>query len=288
MAKPVNFDKTTYDEYRAKGLSNTQIASKLGMSDGTLYAKLKQWKAENAKHSENKSDNSINEKEYNILYENRHEVLKYLKVDKATFSEIADKFNVTYNAVLDFVNKGRRFTTEEIRTMRNRLRNGDTEENIARDYETSPQIIAGIFKTTYTSPDAPVSNNPALNKLLSITDEVKHVYSVIKSLFDEYKESSAKLTTLNKNIQDILHKIEFDEYSDDETSLIVSTLREYRIERRGVKDFISLFSPMADLQASVDVIFVLHRLQAALLEAKENAKRMDNRVYSLKGGDKDE
>lgn len=293
MAKQIKFDKTEYDAYRAKGLSNTQIASKLGMSDATLYGKLKQWRGEEHQDVSQSATKATPEQisqmkqindEYARLYDNRIDANSMLKFGMTKY-DVARKYNVSVAAVDMFISKRKKFTPEQMHDMRTRLRNGDSIDAVAAHYDTTPQILSAIFKTNICPTQTTTECDTPVSRLVALAATLSSIYNDLLGAQEYYDECSARVDTLNKCIQDVLHKIEFGEYNDNETAPIVQSLAEYRKERRELKNYISLFEPLRVILSDAHITVLLHDLSTTCDALQKRAKEMSTRVYKLKGGD---
>lgn len=257
----------------------------ISVSLPTLYDFFTRVKIQNINNKEQENKNA-----YDILYENRHEVVKMKNERYANFV-IAEKFGVKLVDVEDFFNKRKVITSEQHKDIRRRAMLGETAKAIADYYgiaEKSVQAIldkAGVL-TTSSRVLAKVKEETEIQKVEELNEFnpliIKQFTKFINTLQYKYDTAVEQLKKFDDIRNDIYHILELGEQDENEQLELLAKIKNSSIERRQYKDFMILVEPLIEFLQNADNKRVLATLGNIAGRICNNAEKMESRVYFLR------
>lgn len=271
-------------EMREQGKTNKEIAKELNVCVDTIYKNVRKNKqtveTSEVKYKSPNTKISKLDEEYNILFEHRKEVIQMYK--EGTWKvNIAKYFNVSEEAVFEFFNYRTKFEPEQMKEMREMLKDGKSIEYVAMCFETKPQIISNIFKSVYI----PETKAEVIDKTKDDFKCVEMFADYIRWIEYEYGMCQQNLVEVSKRITDLMHKIEFEDYEKKDAMTLIENLKDLRNQRREYKDFMELVEPLIDYMNEGDNGTIIKNIANLALEINNKAKVMKNRIYSYRRGE---
>ena len=93
---------------------------------------------------------------------------------------------------------------------------------------------------------------------------------------------AADESKIDKEIQDLLHKIEMEDCTEEESLRIIKRIKELRQERRTCKDYLSLVAPILEFLKDDANAKCLKTLANIAGRVNNKAKQMQNRIYFMR------
>lgn len=278
-------------QLRYKKVKITKIAEIYKVSEATIYKLLKQITKEASQQIdninnintiivENKQDKEEKVDIQEFLYDNRKKLIQ-MRRDGQTMVEIANNFGVTDFDINEFLKKRTKFSTAEIRTIKQKSESGESDEELATLFNCNIKTIQNIVGRVIYKPSTPETEVSIIDS--ANIDLIKKFGQFINDLQFKQKMSQADLDKQNSEIQDFLHQIEFNDYENDECLEIVNKIKELRMERRENKLFIELIQPLADFMVDEANARTIRTFLNILGRINNKAKEMGNRIYCKKG-----
>lgn len=227
---------------------------------------------------------------YDILYENRQEVVQMKKERYANFV-IAEHFGVKVDDVEDFFNKRKVITKEQHMDILKRGRLGDSAKQIAEIYglaEYSVQLIldkAGVL-TTSSRVLAKAKEDFEAEKVEEVSQFspaiIKEFTKFINTLQYKYDFAQEQIKKFDNTRNDIYHLLELEEQNELEQLELLSKIKKSSIERREYKDFVALVQPLIDFIQDDKNKKMLATLTNIAGRICNNMDKLENRVYFLR------
>lgn len=228
--------------------------------------------------------------EEEILYENRYEVVRMKKEHYINYA-IAKQFGVSEQSVIDFLSRRRKFTPQEYRDIIHRYSSGDSIDKIAAIYNVNSLSIERLVsknKTITTSPlvASRIKEEPD-EEIEDIYDPavVKQFTKFIQTVQYKYKDCVEKIEKFDNVRNDIYHKLELQETSQEEQLALLDKIKQASVERRELKDFIEVVEPLIqflDVESNKKTVATLANIAGRICNSLENNK---NRVYFVREED---
>lgn len=257
------------------GKSQTQIAQVFGVTQPMVCKALQKIKEQQT----NKVETPIATKTpYEILYENRKEVVRLKREGKYNV-EIAQIMGVTDKDVFDFFEKRVRLTPRQVKQIKLAFDEGKSIESIAQIYGTSVETIKGICKVTIV---AKQENTEVQEETIADLDCIAKFWQFLHQVETKSTISAADESKYDKEIQDLLHKIEMEDCTEEESLRIIKRIKELRQERRTCKDYLSLVTPILEFLKDESNTKCLKTLANIAGRVNNKAKQMGNRIYFMR------
>ena len=267
---------STFLQLLNNGKSQKELADIYKTSQPVICQTIKKIKSTNTQQVEPPQE-EIKKTPYEILYENRFQIVEWRKqgVYKA---EIAKRMGVTDKDVFDFFDKRTRLTGKQIKEIKIAYSNGKSVEAIANQYNSPVETIKKICKATLVS----TTNSEISEDIIVDLGCVSEFCKYLQQLQYKVKYTNEDETKIEHKIQDLLHKIEMDDCSDDEALDMVQQIKELRQQRRECKDFLNLVSPIIEFLEQEDNYKVLKDLANIAGRVNNNAYKLNDRIYFLR------
>ena len=263
------------------GKSQTQIAQVFGVTQPMVCKALQKIKEQQT----NKVETPVATKTpYEILYENRKEVVKLKKEGKYNV-EIAQIMGVTDKDVFDFFEKRVKLTPKQVKQIKLAVEDGKSLESIAQMYGTSTETIKGICKATIVSTQ---ETTEVQEETIAELDCIAKFWQFLHQVETKSTISAADESKYDKEIQDLLHKIEMEDCTEEESLKIIKRIKELRQERRTCKDYLSLVAPILEFLKDESNAKCLKTLANIAGRVNNKAKQMQNRIYFMRTREKDD
>lgn len=114
------------------------------------------------------------------------------------------------------------------------------------------------------------------------SEKIKEFLDYLRKCREGYDISVMEEEELNKQTQDILHKIELEEVAYHEHARINKELAEIRKKRRKAKDMIIMMKPIFEYMENNKNH--IDKLSQLLGTVRKEEKRLENRMYIPKSG----
>ena len=101
-------------------------------------------------------------------------------------------------------------------------------------------------------------------------------------------EVEADESKIDKEIQDLLHKIEMEDCTEEESLKIIKRIKELRQERRTCKDYLTLVAPILEFLKDESNAKCLKTLANIAGRVNNKAKQLNNRIYFMRTREKDD
>jgi hypothetical protein len=111
---------------------------------------------------------------------------------------------------------------------------------------------------------------------------VAQVAGTISSAISFYEEAYTNVDKLNKSQQDLLHKIELLDATEEELLQSAKDLQELQTIRRESKDFVELMGEFYKVAKQIEEAGYLKKLYQVVTDIDETIKRMENRSYKVR------
>lgn len=120
-------------------------------------------------------------------------------------------------------------------------------------------------------------NKTKENNVMLPSKSIKYFLNFMRECQEQYNINNSILQESDKEIQDILHKIELEKLSYHEYARLSIELSKIRQERRKAKDTIMVLEPIVSyLEQNKSIIDSLSEL---LGKVRKEEKRLENRFY---------
>lgn len=266
--------KRLQDEFGVK-ISQSQISNILKRAKETtpMVAKIKE---------------STEPSAQDILYANRQEVVR-MKREFYINSAIAKKFGVKESDVIEFLSKRKKLTPEQHREILYKYSQGAEPEDIANEFGVNIKTIETILsknKVLTTSPQvmAKVKEKQDEEIKTELYDPAicKDFIKFINNIQTRYKYYNDDLQGFDSTRNDIYHKLEMCDLSQDEQLELLNQIKEKSVERRKIKDFIEVTRPIIEFLNDEDNRKVIQAFGNVVGMTMNNLKKLDTRVYFLR------
>lgn len=224
-----------------------QIAEAFGISTSTVIKIIN--KVETSKPDEPKENNTNaieetpvdkcdvqEESAYDKLYKNRKYVVS-LKKQGFLKAEIAKMMGVSDQDVFDFFDKNIKLTPVQIRELKTKYEQGTDIKTLADSVGANEESLKRLLKVTSINK---YENTEVIKENQIDTDCIMEFSKYINAVEYKYKNMVADEEKVQKEMQDILHKIEFNDYEEDRAVELINEVKELRGKRREIKDFLTL------------------------------------------------
>ena len=276
-----NNELSRFMQMRQDGKSQKEIAEAFNTTQPIVSQTLKRIQAESNKGIEIREDveePEITKTPYQILYERRKEVVRLKREGKYNV-EIAQIMGVSDKDVFDFFEKRVKLTPKQVKEIKIAYENGQAIDRIANNYGTSPQTIMGICKSTIVSTqEVTESQDEAITDL----DCIAKFWQFLHQIETKSDISSQDESKIDKEIQDLLHKIEMEDCTEEESLRIIKRIKELRQERRTCKDYLSLVAPILEFLKDDANAKCLKTLVNIAGRVNNKAHQMQNRIYFMR------
>ena len=286
MSRPGFLDKLIEENRLAEflqmvqdGKSQTQIADAFGVAQPMVCKALQKIKAQTTQGGvEEIKQTETPKTPYEILYERRKEVVRLKREGKYNV-EIAQIMGVSDKDVFDFFKKRVKLTPKQVKEIKLAFNNGKSLESIAQMYGTSIETIKGICKVTLVSTE---TSTEIPDEVIIDLDCIAKFWQFIHQIESKSEISAQDESKIDKEIQDLLHKIEIEECSEEESLKIIKRIKELRQERRDCKDYLTLVAPLIEFLKDESNAKCLKTLANIAGRVNNKAKQLGNRVYFLR------
>lgn len=278
-------------QMKYNGVAVKDIALHFDVSMPTVYNTFKQineskqvepTKAEEQiqESIEGTSTNVLSEKEtaYEKLYRNRKFVVGLKKQGKYNV-EIARIMGVSDQDVFDFFDKRIKLTSQQIIEIKNHFTNGKTPEFLSEMYGANVETIKKICQQTIVKQE---NNNEVVEDVTCELDCIGKFYQLIHQIETKTEIVLQDEIKYEKRQQDLLHKLELEDYSDDSVLDFAKQMKEIRQKRRECKDFLQLVSPVTEFLKDETNAKPLKTLANLMGRVNNEAKKMGNRIYFMR------
>lgn len=288
MSKPGFLDKLIAENRLAEflqmvqdGESQQSIADFFGVAQPMVCRALKK-----IKEQQNTEEQPISPAKtpYEILYENRKEVVRLKREGKYNV-EIAQIMGVSDKDVFDFFEKRVKLTPKQVKEIKLAVDEGKSLESIAQIYGTSTETIKGICKSTIVSTQ---ETTEVQDETIADLDCIAKFWQFLHQVETKSTISAADESKIDKEIQDLLHKIEMEDCTEEESLRIIERIKELRQERRTCKDYLSLVAPILEFLKDDTNAKCLKTLANIAGRVNNKAKQMQNRIYFMRTREKDD
>ena len=267
------------------GYTQRQISEHFKVAQSTINLTLSRIKEkpQEKKHEEPERENTEPPKPtksaYDILYENRRQVVEWRKQGVYNV-EIAKRMGVSDKDVFDFFDKRTKLTPKQIADIKKSYTNGKTIEAISQQYNTHPETIKKICRAVVVAEEETL--NEGQEDIFVDLNCIKEFQQFLKQV--EYKISwtTEEHNKVDKEISDIMHKIELENYSDKDGMEMLAKIKELRQHRRECKDYLTLIQPLQNFlteQKNADTLKMLTNIAGNI---NNKAKASQNRIYYLR------
>lgn len=271
-----NNELSKFIQMRQDGKSQKEIADAFNTSQPIVSQTLKKIQNQNNEEDIDKTEN--NPTPYEILYERRKEVVRLKREGKYNV-EIAQIMGVSDKDVFDFFEKRVKLTPKQVKEIKIAYENGQAIDIIASNYGTSPQTIMGICKGAIVSKE---NNNEIPSEVVIELDCISKFYQFVNQIQTKFDISAQNESKIDKEMSDLLHKIEISDCSEEESLRIIKRIKELRQERRDYKDYLSLVTPLTEFLKDENNAKVLKTLANIAGRVNNKAHQIGNRVYFLR------
>ena len=216
---------------------------------------------------------------YDILYENRKQVVEWRKQGVYNV-EIARRMGVTDRDVFEFFDKRTKLTPKQIKDIKVSFTNGKSVEAIAQQYNTHPETIKKICKATVVAEEETL--NEGQEDIFVDLNCIKEFQQFLKQVEYKINWTTEEYNKVDKEISDIMHKIELENYSDADGMGMLAKIKELRQHRRECKDYLTLIQPLQNFlteQKNADTLKMLTNIAGNI---NNKAKASQNRIYYLR------
>lgn len=263
-------------QLRYDGKTQRQLAKLFGTSQSVISTTLNKIENENKKKEEDLPEPLPTP--YEILYKNRRQVVAlrkqgYLNVEIAKMMGVSDK------DVFDFLDKRKKLTPQQIKEIKALYDKGKPVEYIANLYETSINTIKVLCKATLSST---TENTQVQDETITELDCISKFHQYLHQIETKAENVKNEETKIEGELQDLLHKIEIDDCSEEEGLEILKRIKVVRQHRRECKDFLLLVSPILELLKDDTIAKALKQLVNVCGRVNNKAHDLDNRIYFLR------
>lgn len=264
------------------GYTQRQIAEHFKIAQSTVNQTLSKIKEEpqEQKHEEPERESANPPKSaYDILYENRKQVVEWRRQGIYNV-EIAKRMGVTDKDVFDFFDKRTKLTPKQIADIKKSYSNGKTIESIAQQYNTHPETIKKICRAVVIAEEE--TTNEGQEDIFVDLNCIKEFQHFLQQIDYKIKWTSNEYNKVDKEISDIMHKIELETYSDEDGIAMLAKIKELRQHRRECKDYLTLIQPLQNFlteQKNADTLKMLTNIAGNI---NNKAKASQNRIYYLR------
>ena len=109
------------------------------------------------------------------------------------------------------------------------------------------------------------------------SEHIKSFLDYLRKCNEEYSLNNSVLQEMDRQTQDILHKIELEKISYHEHARLNKELAEVRKSRRKAKDRVIVLNPVAEYIDKNRSVF--NSLSQLLGDVRKEEKRLENRMY---------
>lgn len=264
-----------------------QIADAFGISTSTVIKIIN--KVETSKPNEPKENNTNiieetpvdkcdvqEESAYDKLYKNRKYVVS-LKKQGFLKAEIAKMMGVSDQDVFDFFDKNIKLTPTQIRELKTKYEQGADIKTLADSVGANEESLKRLLKVTSINK---YENTEVIKENQIDTDCIMEFSKYINAVEYKYKNMVTDEEKVQKEMQDILHKIEFNDYEEDRAVELINEVKELRGKRREIKDFLTLTKPLIDFLNTNDNARILKAFASIAGQIHNQAISKENRIYT--------
>lgn len=223
-----------------------------------------------------------------ILYANRQEVVR-MKRDFYINSAIAKKFGVKESDVIEFLRKRKKLTPEQHREILFKYSQGIEPQEIADDFGVNIKTIETILsrnKVLTTSPQVMAKvkdkKEEEIRNELYDPNVCKDFIKFINNIQTRYQYCNDDIQSFDNTRNDIYHKLEMCDLTQEEQLKLLNQIKEKSVERRKIKDFIEVVQPIIDFLNNEDNKKVIQAFGNVVGMTVNNIKKLDTRVYFLR------
>lgn len=226
-----------------------------------------------------------------ILYENRKEVIR-MKKEFYLNSSIAKAFDVKESDVEEFLSKRKKLSSQDHRDIIYKYSQGYTPQEIADEYGVNVKSVELILSKNNVLTTSPLVmsklNNKNEEKELSVKTELydpsiaKNFIKFINNIelrYNMYKQDVEKFDNVRN---DIYHTLELNNVSQEEQLELLDKIKQTSIERRELKDFIEVVTPIIEFLQDENNKKVIATFSNIAGRVVNNMKKMSNRVYFIR------
>lgn len=226
-----------------------------------------------------------------ILYENRKEVIR-MKKEFYLNSSIAKAFGVEESDVEEFLSKRKKLSSQDHRDIIYKHSQGYTPQEIADEYGVNVKSVELILSKNNVLTTSPLVmsklNNKNEEKELSVKTELydpsiaKNFIKFINNIelrYNMYKQDVEKFDNVRN---DIYHTLELNNVSQEEQLELLDKIKQTSIERRELKDFIEVVTPIIEFLQDENNKKVIATFSNIAGRVVNNMKKMSNRVYFIR------
>lgn len=223
-----------------------------------------------------------------ILYANRQEVVR-MKREFYINSAIAQRFGVKESDVIEFLSKRKKLTPEQHREILYKYSQGAEPEDIANEFGVNIKTIETILsknKVLTTSPQvmAKVKEKQDEEIKTELYDPAicKDFIKFINNIQTRYKYYNDDMQGFDNTRNDIYHKLEMCDLTQEQQLDLLNEIKEKSLERRKKKDFMEVVQPIIEFLNDEDNKKVIQAFGNVVGMTVNNIKKLDTRVYFLR------
>ena len=263
------------------GMSYRKLAEEFDTSKSTIQTTLMKLKEEKPQTKETpvEEKKEPTKSAYDILYENRRQVVEWRKQGVYNV-EIAKRMGVSDKDVFDFFDKRTKLTPKQISDIKKTYTNGKTIEAIAHQYNTHPETIKKICRAVVVAEEKTL--NEGQEDIFVDLNCIKEFQQFLKQVEYKINWTTEEHNKVDKEISDIMHKIELENYSDEDGMEMLAKIKELRQHRRECKEYLTLIQPLQNFlteQKNTDTLKMLTNIAGNI---NNKAKASQNRIYYLR------
>lgn len=113
-----------------------------------------------------------------------------------------------------------------------------------------------------------------------LSDKLSSFLELLSNSEKDLRFYEEEIICLNQLTQDYLHKLEFQELSDDQKLELINDLQTCRLSRREAKDGIQLLEPIVTFLMTDKGKMTVSQLQQILGKVRKAEKTIENRRYT--------
>ena len=263
------------------GMTYRKLAEEFDTSKSTIQTTLMKLKEQAPQIEETPAEEKKEptKSAYDILYENRRQVVEWRKQGVYNV-EIAKRMGVSDKDVFDFFDKRTKLTPKQIADIKKSYTNGKTIETISQQYNTHPETIKKICRAVVVAEEETL--NEGQEDIFVDLNCIKEFQQFLKQVEYKINWTTEEHNKVDKEISDIMHKIELENYSDEDGMEMLAKIKELRQHRRECKDYLTLIQPLQNFlteQKNADTLKMLTNIAGNI---NNKAKASQNRIYYLR------